>query len=232
MLGKLFRYELRRLLWNKLFFGLLAVMLCYGWLTFAGDTILGVARTAPFSPWSFGSYLSQITPLAALGELLFLSRYASRQEQRVSAVTRAAPLEPKKYAAVRCSAVLAGTLILYICGAGLCAAFYALLFGWYEFSSLLAPALLVCGPVILFCMGAGLSLGEIHPALPYVLTGAALLTRRLPPALGFTLERFFSEYPLALGGVDPAFSIPAEVLLGRLLYVGLALVLLLSRRRA
>ena len=72
-------------------------------------------------------------------------------------MTRAAPIKPGKYDAVRCGAVLVGTLLLCFCGAGLCMAFYALLFGWYDFLSLLAPAVLVWGPVILFCLGAGLT---------------------------------------------------------------------------
>lgn len=231
MLVKLFGYELRRLLWNKLFLGLLAVTLCCGWFIFTGETILGAACTAPFSPWSFGLYLSRLAPLAALGELFFLSQYTSPKERRVSAVTRAAPIKPGKYDAVRCGAVLVGTLLLCFCGAGLCMAFYVLLFGWYDFLSLLAPAVLVWGPVILFCLGAGLTLGAVHPALPYVLTGAAFLARQLSPVLDLALGGFFSEYPAALGGLAPDFSVPAQALLGRTLYAGIGLGLLLFRRR-
>lgn len=59
---KIFRYELRRLLLNKLFGGILATTLFYGGLTLNQTTILGVANTAPFSPWSFGHYLAQMRP--------------------------------------------------------------------------------------------------------------------------------------------------------------------------
>ena len=47
-MNKIFRYELRRLLWNKLFFGILLVSLGYGWLTLTGSVVRGVAHTAPF----------------------------------------------------------------------------------------------------------------------------------------------------------------------------------------
>ena len=53
-MGKIYRYECRRLLWNQFFAGLAAVLLGYGALVLRGVTILGVSHTAPFSPWSFG----------------------------------------------------------------------------------------------------------------------------------------------------------------------------------
>ena len=71
-MGKIFRYECRRLLWNKFFIGLAVVLLLYGALVLHGVTILGVAHTAPFSPWSFGDYLSRMLPLLWIG-MLFLS---------------------------------------------------------------------------------------------------------------------------------------------------------------
>ena len=49
---KIFRYECKRLLWNKFFFGILAVTLFYGWQVLTGASILGVSHTAPFSPWT------------------------------------------------------------------------------------------------------------------------------------------------------------------------------------
>ena len=74
---KIFRYECRRLLWNKFFFGLMAVLLFYGWLTLNTATILGMAHTAPFSPWSFGDFLSRILPLLWIGTLFFLTFFTS-----------------------------------------------------------------------------------------------------------------------------------------------------------
>lgn len=76
-MSKIYCYECRRLLWNKFFGGLIVVLLCYGALVLRGVTILGVSHTAPFSPWSFGDYLSRMLPLLWIGctvlpELLYL----------------------------------------------------------------------------------------------------------------------------------------------------------------
>ena len=54
---RIYLYELKRLLWNKFFIGLLLVTLFYGGQVLQNETLLGVADTAPFSPWSFGAYL-------------------------------------------------------------------------------------------------------------------------------------------------------------------------------
>ncbi|NLJ86477.1 MAG: hypothetical protein GX322_08550, partial [Firmicutes bacterium] len=46
---KLFGYELRRLLFNKFFIGLLVITGLYSYQILSGDIIVGVANTAPFS---------------------------------------------------------------------------------------------------------------------------------------------------------------------------------------
>ena len=86
---KIFAYECRRLLWNKFFFGLLAATLFYGWQVLNGTTILGVSRTAPFSPWSFGDYLSRMLPLLWIGALFFLTFFTSAKARRTGGISYA-----------------------------------------------------------------------------------------------------------------------------------------------
>lgn len=217
---KIFHYELRRLLLNKLFIGILATSLVYGGLTLTTATILGTANTAPFSPWSFGEYLSRLLPMICLGELFFLTFFTSRQEQQAAVITQATPVPQRKYAAVRCGAVLLGTAVLALCVVGLCWGFYVRLFHWTGFSELLAPLVLTLLPAVVFCLGLGWALGRIHPALVYVLMAAVFLLSwaPLPQALGFSLGSFFTDYPRTLGVLDPAFSVPASVLCGRAAY--------------
>ena len=71
---KIFLYECKRLLWNKFFAGLVLVLLFYGWQVLRRVTILGVSHTAPFSPWSFGDFLSRMLPLLWIGALFFLTK--------------------------------------------------------------------------------------------------------------------------------------------------------------
>ena len=71
-MNKIFRYELRRMVFSKFYLGLSAVTIWYGWQLLNTTTILGTAHTAPFSPWSFGCYLSRLLPLLWVSELFFL----------------------------------------------------------------------------------------------------------------------------------------------------------------
>lgn len=79
---KIFCYELRRLLWNRFFLGIALALLFYGWQVLGGVTILGVSHTAPFSPWSFGDYLSRMLPLLWIGALFFLTFFTSDKARR------------------------------------------------------------------------------------------------------------------------------------------------------
>ena len=58
-MNKVIQYECKRLLWNKIFFGILIICLFLSFSLLHGEILMGVSNTAPFSPWSFGSYLSR-----------------------------------------------------------------------------------------------------------------------------------------------------------------------------
>lgn len=219
-MNKIFRYELRRLLWNKLFFGILLVSLGYGWLTLTGSVIRGVAHTAPFSPWSFGYYLSQTLPLICLGELFFLAFFSSREERLLRPLTQATPIKQKQYMALRCGAVLTATAILCLCLAALAILFYIWLFGWMNYGKMILPSLLILLPAVVFCLGIGLALCQFHPALIYLFVAVIFLLSLLPlpSTVSFSLSSFFLQYPLTLNILDPAFQIPLPLILQRCAY--------------
>ena len=139
-MSKICRYECRRLLWNKFFIGLAVVLLLYGALVLHAVTILGVSHTAPFSPWSFGDYLSRMLPLLWIGMLFFLTFYTSPKARRAAVLMDATPMPPKQYALVRCAAALTGGVLLSLLCMGEAAVFYGRMFGWYCWGSLLLPA--------------------------------------------------------------------------------------------
>ena len=142
----IFLYECKRLLWNKFFLGLLLVLLFYGWQVLTGATLLGVSHTAPFSPWSFGDFLSRMVPLLWIGGLFFLTFFTSGKARRVSVLTDATPLEPRRYALARCAAAMAGTSLLALAVLAEAAVFYGWYFGWYGWGELALPALVTLVP--------------------------------------------------------------------------------------
>lgn len=234
-MNKIFRYELRRLLWNKLFFGILLVSLGYGWLTLTGSVIRGVAHTAPFSPWSFGYYLSQTLPLICLGELFFLVFFFSKEERLLRPLTQATPVRQRQYTALRCGAVLTATAVLCLCIVALAIGFYVSLFGWMNYGELILPALLTLIPPVIFCLGAGLVLSCMNHVLIYILMAAVLLLSALslPTAVSFSLSGFFSQFPLNMDMLDPVFHVPGWLLLSRfvLAFSGAALAVFAANAR-
>lgn len=214
-MGKIYRYECRRLLWNQFFAGLTVVLLLYGALVLRGVTILGVSHTAPFSPWSFGDYLSRMLPLLWLGALTLLSFFTSPKARRAEVLTAAASMSPRRYALARCLAALTGTALLALLCLGQAALFYGWYFGWYGWGSLAFPTLVTLVPPLVFAMGSGWLLGKLRPWLLYAWMPAPFVCGLLPlpEAMGLWNGSFFTRYPLTLAGLDPAFSVPVSVLL-------------------
>lgn len=165
---KVMRYECKRLLWNRFFVGLVLVLLFYGWQVLGGTTILGVAHTAPFSPWSFGDYLSRMTPLLWVGVLFFLTFFTSPKARRVASLTDAAPMPPHRYALARCAAALTGSALLALICLAQAAVFYWRYFGWCGWGELLLPAVLTLLPALIFALGSGWLLGRWRPWALYV----------------------------------------------------------------
>ena len=194
-------------------------------------TILGVSHTAPFSPWSFGDYLSRMLPLLWIGMLFFLTFYTSPKARRAAVLMDATPMPPRQYALARCAAALTGGVLLSLLCMGEAAVFYGRMFHWYGWGSLLLPALATLLPALVFALGSGWLLGQIRPWLVYVWMAVPFLCMALPlpDALGIWNGHFFSKYPLALGTLDPAFSMPAAVLIVQCILLAAGIVLLMVR---
>lgn len=212
---KIFLYECKRLLWNRFFFGIMLITLFYGWQVLSSITILGVSHTAPFSPWSFGDYLSRMVPILWIGALFFLTFFTSAKARRVAVLTDAAPVIPRRYAMAQCAAAMVGTGLPAIVCLGEAALFYIRYFGWYEFGELLVPSLVTLVPPLVFALGSGRFLGQIKARLIYVwmIIPFVCIILPLPDALGLWNGSFFTEYPLSLDALDPPFSVPAPVAL-------------------
>ena len=228
-MGKIYRYELRRLLLNKFFIGILAVTLFYAYQVLTLETVRGVAHTAPFSAWSFGYYLARVLPLLCISELFFLTFFVSKSEKRVAVLTEATPVDAQRYLLTRSLAALTGTALLAgaVLALGVC--FLYRLFGQQDYGALVLPAVLVLLPAALLCLGLGWLLGRAHAAGVYGAMALVLLLTAapLPVEAGFSLSAFFAEMPLRAALPDPMFAAPPALLLMRLAYLLLGLAALL-----
>ena len=173
---------------------------------------MGISRTAPFSAWSFGDYLSRMLPLLWIGALFFLTFFTSFRAQRTAVLTDAAPAPPLQYALIRCAAAFLGVFLLVLACLAEAAVFYGYCFGWYGWSGLLLPALITLAPPLIFALGSGWFLGRLGPRLIYVWMPVPFLCAvlPLPEAAGMISGSFFTRVS-AYSGSDRPGIFPSAV---------------------
>ena len=152
-MNKIFRYELRRMVFSKFYLGLSAVTIWYGWQILNTTTILGTAHSAPFSPSSFGSYLSQLLPLLCVALLFLVWNQCSNTARRTGVLTTTAAQNPGVYRLVKCGAAAAAWLLLVFLLAALGIGFLLALFGRdVPVGEYVAPALAVVLPPMILLL--------------------------------------------------------------------------------
>ena len=235
---KILLYELKRLIFNKLFLALLIITSIYAYIILSGEIILGIAYTAPFSPWSFSAYLSKVLPLLMITLLFFITFMYSRHEKQVRQLTYSTPFDLFKLCLIKCASVAAAFLLITFLIVILCMTFYAILFKFYDFGSFILPIILILIPCFLFILGMGLFLGSINYNFLFIMMIAVLLLGFIPLPVFLDLygSGFFSTYPLSLPlGLDgePAFSLPTDFIMGRGFFciIGIMMVLITAKFR-
>jgi hypothetical protein len=195
----------------------------YSYIILSSDIIVGIAYTAPFSPWSYGTYLAKVLPLLLITLLFFITYMYSNQEKQVKQLTFATPVDPYRYGIVKCSAMAAGFFIISLFIIITSMVFYVILFRFYDFGSFFTPVVITLLPCLFFILGIGLLMGSIQVNILYILMIAVLLLTFLPLPKFFDLYggNFFGSYPLALPvGLDgePAFTLPVSFILGKVFF--------------
>lgn len=222
-MNKIFKYELKRLIFNKIFFVLLATTIIYSYQILKKDIIVGIAYTAPFSSWSYGMYLAKVLPLLLITLIFFISFLYSKEEKQVKQLTFATPIDPLKYGLIKCLAMAVGYTIISLFVIAISLLFYGVIFRFYKFTEFVIPSLITLIPALIFIFGVGLLIGRIQPNMLYVLMIIVLLIGLLPlPEVADLYGgQLFSTYPLTLPvGLDgePAFSLPLGFLIGKVFF--------------
>ncbi|WP_315119756.1 hypothetical protein [uncultured Clostridium sp.] len=229
-MNRIFKYELKRLIINKFFLGLLIISALYSREIMCRDIILGVSNTAPFSGWSYGTYLAKVLPILLVTLLFFISFLYQKQEKSVQALTKATPIDPFKFQMLRFGTIIIGFILISAVPIAYSFYFYAANFDFANFGSLVLPTVITLLPAMLFVFGLGVFGGQYHQGLVFVLMTAVILVSfiSLPYAVDLFGGNFFTKYPESLDAVEPAFFMPASVVIGKVIYglTGLGMILL------
>lgn len=239
---RLLKYELKRLMLNKFYLGLVIIICLFAWQMLTGDVIRGIGYTAPFSGWSFGFYLASIVPLLSVSLLFFLTYLHRPAEARATQILRATPMDPRKHLALRYAAMGIGYGVLVLLVLLLGHVFYRQFFQMGLTGAHILPALLTLLPCFLFMLGIGALAGRIHVGMLYALMLGCILLMQfsLPSLLDFSGGAYYGGMPMTLpvaADGEPIFMVTggfaaSRVLLALVGVVGVWVSLRLVRGRS
>ncbi len=223
-MSKVFYYELKRMLLNKVFLTMLLVNGLFAWFILSTDIIRGIAYTAPFSGWSYCAYLGKTLPLAMVTILLLLSAYYGRKQKQLEVLTLATPVTAARQMLLRTAAAGVCFVLIFLLITTLAAFFYRAFFRYTDFAMFFLPSLLIALPCFFFLTGLGQLLASLHRGMLYALMLIAFIVAYCGIQTAFDLfgAGYFSARPLMLSvGADgePAFMLSAAFCAARLLYL-------------
>lgn len=222
-MNKIFFYELKRMIFCRLFLVMLVINALFAWYVLTTDIIAGIAYTAPFSLWSYGAYLGKVLPLAILTILLLLSGYCGKKQKKVEELTMAAPVSPAKQMLIREAVLAACFVVLCLLLTGISLIFYVRFFRFHNFFHFALPSLLLIMPCFVFATGLGQLLGRFHQGLVFVLILLVFVVgfSGIYNVFDFFGAGYFTYYPLTLPvntDGEPDFAVDTLFAIVRVLY--------------
>ncbi len=206
-------YELRRVLLSKPYLLMSVFTLAYAVFLLRTQTLFGYNDTAPFSEWTFLSYLLKLSPFLTSIPLLFVARQTSLKEKAVEALASATSMPVSVRHALMTAALGLGYLLAAILAV---AAYFVFCFWVFSVTpriGFLPLAVLALVPQAIFFTGLGLWMGRLRSNLVYALIAflffAAFIDLALLPSFDLLGNSVLSQAARALAqkGVIP-FSLP------------------------
>lgn len=220
----IYKYECKHYLTDKMFLILAVITVFYCRFILDSEIILGIADTAPYSPWSFGGYIGMLLPFA-FACLLSLFAIACSSDQRMAEqIIDAAPVSHLQRTLRRLGAIYTGFVLLMLLILFIGGWFYLRIFGLITPVQWIAPLVYAVFPALLMVTGIAMQIGRFGTGGIYTLLVVLLLyglfagNASLPFYLDLFGSSFFQHYPRIVNGMDPAFSVPSAALFSRLMF--------------
>jgi ABC-2 type transport system permease protein len=121
-------------------------------------------------------------------------------------------MKPYVHELLRYGSILTVSLVLVVISVLTAVIFYGRVFELYPLGMILIVSLVTLLPIVLFAMGSGKVISRAGRQFVYawMLVPFVLRALTLPDAFGLLNGSLFSERPMALGVLDPEFSLPLE----------------------
>lgn len=232
------KYEIQRLVYNKKFFYLLLITGVYTYDVLTRLIIDGTHGTAPFSQWSYTSFITLINPwLLSLLVLLSISVF-SPKEAAARRIVFSAPISEARYYLIKGMALGAAYLLAMTLAVGMSLVFYRCLFNFTLFGDFIRPILVFALPAAVFILGLSLALGKLNDKSLYLLLPLVFLSGLynlgLPVWVDLNGNNLLQDYPLLLRmqykGALP-YTLPAAFIYSRAAFASAGIILLILAGR-
>lgn len=229
---KILKYELKRIIFSKIFVLTFIIGLFFSVINLYTEIIKGVSGTAPFSRWSYCLFLCEINTILLLILMLSCTGLFSENEQRVREITSCTSMPQKKYYATKSLVLFIAYLINALCCILISFVFYKTTFNFVNFQNFLIPIIIVLLPTFIFVFGMSMFLGSKSQKLLYTLIPIVLLLSLIgfksTPFLDIFAKGYVMKMPAllptdSLG--EPAFGLSFDFIASRLLisFIGIGL---------
>lgn len=163
------KYELKKMLFTKTYLFLTITSLVYGYYVLRTQTLLGAYHTAPYSEWSFISYLYTIFPMVCTMSLVTIAKQYGKKEQQAQVVPLSTPTAYHYQKACKFAALSIAFFINLLLCVALNYTFFGIMLNHVPSLNLLLCMCLLLVPQFLFITGISLWLGTLKPSLVYIL---------------------------------------------------------------
>lgn len=217
--GTIFRYEFKRLLFSREYLLLLAAALVYSYSLLHSVVLIGTNYTAPFSLWTFSTYVSAVSPILLILLLALCARQYTVSERGAMSIINAAPMPSSTLKLIRYGAITCAFLIVAALSFMICFAFYWFVFDYTAIGELAYSGMLLILPSFLLLFGAAMLLGNKQPALIYVLLVVVLIVGAFGISLPACFDIFGASVTQALYTGAQTFSFASSFIAGRIAFV-------------
>lgn len=228
---KIMKYEMKRLLLSKVY---LVLLLITGWFSYnvlKTKTIYGLNDTAPFSEWSYSSFLLDINPFLLVIVLMFCTYIFSKKEEAVKTITMTTKIKPTTYFCIKSITIAVAYFLTVTVVIAISFIFYNRVFQFNNFGQFAKPILLILIPSVLFVSGIGMFIGNINGNLLYIFIPIMFLITNsgvLSIISGKNLVNSILESKVADIMGNLAFDIPQGFVISRMALGVIGILLILS----
>lgn len=226
------KHETRRLIFNKKYFYMLLILAVFTLDILLRLVIHGEYGTAPFSKWSYSSFITMISPLLMIILVLLCTSVFCEKEMKIRKIIYSTPITQIKYYIIKAASIYIAFTISALVPIIMSFIYYGVLFKFYNYIVFVKPIAFFLIPISILSLGGFLFIGKMSIKLLYALIPFAFLSGLnlgFPVWLDLYGNNFLLDYGFGLWrnnitGAVP-YNLPSNFMISRALFICFGIIL-------